>query len=83
MSYAESEAVFLSRAKAAGLVDGVIKKLMEKDVKTFAILAFASEYNPGAASEKPLIDTLEILGGKQRWWRSLHSEDSSTKPTRS
>ena len=65
MSYAESEAVFLSRAKVAGLSDGVIKKLVEKDVKTFAILAFVSEYNPGAASEKPLIDTFEeILGRK-------------------
>eukprot|EP00434_Breviolum_minutum_P016188 symbB.v1.2.014264.t1/scaffold1033.1/size247163/2 len=59
------EAVFKSRAKAAGLADGVIKKLIDKDVKTFAILAFVSEYNPGAASEKPLIDAFEeILGRK-------------------
>ena len=65
MSYGESEAVFLSRAKAAGLADGVIKMLVDKDVKTFAILALVSECNPGAASEKPLIDTFEdILGRK-------------------
>ena len=52
----ESEAVFVSRARAIGLSQANVDLFVAAGVGTMAKLAFACQYQPGAPDEQPLVD---------------------------
>ena len=60
--YSESEAVFKSRLKSAGFVEGEITKI-SAGVSTLRELAFVSSFAPGASDDAPLIAQLKALLG--------------------
>ena len=65
MAYTESQPVFEKRLDALGFDPVVKKSLLGNGVTTLSTLAFISEYNPSSTSEKPLIDVLEQLIGRE------------------
>ena len=65
MAYTESQPVFEKRLDALGFDPVVKKSLLGNGVRTLSTLAFISEYNPSSTSEKPFIDVLQQLIGRE------------------
>ena len=63
MSYGDSEAVFKQRATQMGLEVGVLQLFLDKGYTTMARFAFSCSYSPGSASDRPFIDMIkDVLG---------------------
>ena len=63
MSYGDSEAVFEQRALRIGLDEATFRLLKNKGFKTMALFAFSCNFSPASTSDKPFIDMLkDVLG---------------------
>ena len=63
MSYGDSKAVFAQRCKEIGLDDAVTSKIISHGLDTMSKFAFASNFQPGATDETPLVNlTKDFLG---------------------
>ncbi|CAK8986071.1 unnamed protein product [Durusdinium trenchii] len=56
MSYGDSKAVFAQRCKEIGLDDAVTSKIISHGLDTMSKFAFASNFQPGATDETPLVN---------------------------
>ena len=61
MSFADSEPVFVDRAKAAGLSEAVIKDVVAGGLKSLSKFAFGSSYVPGAGDDTAFLNTLRAV----------------------
>ena len=59
MAFADSDAVFASRAKEIGLDEKVMKPLNDAGFTSMATFAFSCAYIPGTADETPFVDMLK------------------------
>lgn len=59
MAFADSVAVFSSRAEEIGMDEKVLKPLHEAGFTNMATFAFSCSYVPGIADEKPFLDMLK------------------------
>ena len=59
MSVVDSEAVFLSRARAVGVTDAVITLLKNAGFNTMGKMAFSSAYVPGSSDEAPFLEVIK------------------------
>ena len=59
MAFADSDAVFASRAKEMGLDEKVMKPLNDAGFTSMATFAFSCAYIPGTADETPFVDMLK------------------------
>lgn len=59
MAFAESSAVFASRAKEIGLAEDMVKTLAEAGIDSMATYAFACAFVPGNVDEKPFMEMLK------------------------
>ena len=59
MSVVDSEAVFLSRAKAVGVTDAVITVLKNAGFDTMGKMACSSAYVPGSSDEAPFLEVIK------------------------
>ena len=59
VSFIESQPVFESRLKAAGLSSAIFDKFKAQNIVSLSQLAFISSYTPGGADEGPLIAVFE------------------------
>ena len=64
MSTVESEAAFASRALSIGLRPEVLKLLKDGGLDTFGKFAYSSSYTPGSSDEKPFVDLLTTVMGR-------------------
>ena len=60
-AFVDSQAVFESRIKHAGLSDDIKDKLVAGGIVSMSQLAFISSYTPGSGDETPLIAAFEAL----------------------
>ena len=60
-AFVDSQAVFESRIKHAGLSDDIKDKLVAGGIVNMSQLAFISSYTPGSGDETPLIAAFEAL----------------------
>ena len=60
----DSEAVFSTRAKNAGLDAAVVALLARGGVKTYGSFAFITPYRPGQSDEAPFTDALQTVLGR-------------------
>ncbi|CAE7251922.1 unnamed protein product [Symbiodinium sp. CCMP2592] len=64
MSVTDSAANFRARAIALGLDEAVLQKIVDGGIDTLAKFAFSSSYTPGAQDEKPFLDSIATLLGR-------------------
>ncbi|CAE7215912.1 gpt [Symbiodinium sp. CCMP2592] len=60
----DSEATFAARATELGMERALLDLLVNNNVKTMGALAFVSPYQIGQADEKPLLEALKALIGR-------------------
>jgi hypothetical protein len=64
MSTVESEAAFSARALSIGLHSDVLKLLRDGGLDTFGKYAYSSAYTPGSSDEKPFVQLLTTILGR-------------------
>jgi hypothetical protein len=62
-SIVDSEASFVTRAKAIGFPDNLIQKLLDAGINSAAKLAFSCNYTPQSGDDKPLEDMITAANG--------------------
>ena len=65
MTTVESEAAFASRALSVGLDPAILKLVQDGGLDTFGKFAYSCAYTPGSSDEKPFIDLLTTVIGRE------------------